>query len=63
MSEADRRRDTPTVDRCIRNRFSIWPVEGGGYGIGFIYHGATGYSDAEYAEHEHQAASFPAGTR
>ena len=32
------------------NRISIWPVEVGGYGIDFTYHGATGYRDAEAAE-------------
>jgi len=33
------------------NRISIWPVEPHGFGIDFTYHGATGYSDAEHAEH------------
>jgi hypothetical protein len=32
------------------NRVSIWPVEVGGYGIDFTYHGAAGYRDAEAAE-------------
>jgi hypothetical protein len=32
------------------DRVSIWPVEVGGYGIDFTYHGATGYRDAEAAE-------------
>lgn len=32
------------------NRVSIWPVEVGGYGIDFTYHGPTGYSAAEAAE-------------
>jgi hypothetical protein len=32
------------------NRVAIWPVETGGYGIDFTYHGATGYQDAEAAE-------------
>jgi hypothetical protein len=32
------------------NRVSIWPVEIGGYGIDFTYHGATGYSSAEAAD-------------
>jgi hypothetical protein len=32
------------------NRVAIWPVEVGGYGIDFTYHGATGYRDAEAAD-------------
>jgi hypothetical protein len=32
------------------NRVCIWPVETGGYGIDFTYHGATGFTDAEFAE-------------
>jgi hypothetical protein len=32
------------------NRVAIWPVERGGYGIDFTYHGATGYTSAEAAE-------------
>lgn len=32
------------------NRVSIWPVEVGGYGIDFTYHGPTGYTAAEAAE-------------
>lgn len=38
-------------ERSLRpDRISIWPVENGGYGIDFTYHGATGYADAERAE-------------
>lgn len=40
------------------NRVSIWPVERGGYGIDFTYHGATGYVDAETAEQMLQAAGL-----
>ena len=37
--------------RSLRpSRVSIWPVETGGYGIDFTYHGATGYTDAEAAQ-------------
>jgi hypothetical protein len=32
------------------NRVAIWPVEVGGYGIDFTYHGATGYTAAEAAD-------------
>jgi hypothetical protein len=32
------------------NRVAIWPVELGGYGIDFTYHGSTGYTAAESAE-------------
>jgi hypothetical protein len=39
------------VNRSLHpNRVAIWPVEVGGYGIDFTYHGATGYTDAEAAE-------------
>jgi hypothetical protein len=40
------------------NRISIWPVEHGGYGIDFTYHGATGYTDAETAEQMLQASGL-----
>ena len=45
------------------NRISIWPVEVGGYGIDFTYHGATGYMDAETAEEMLQAAGFTTSFR
>jgi hypothetical protein len=32
------------------NRVSIWPVEPGGYGIDFTYHGAIGFTSAEQAD-------------
>jgi hypothetical protein len=36
--------------RSLRpSRVSIWPVESGGYGVDFTYHGTTGYKDAETA--------------
>jgi hypothetical protein len=41
------------------SRVSIWPVETGGYGIDFTYHGATGYKDAEFAESVLQAGGLP----
>jgi hypothetical protein len=40
------------------SRISIWPVEGGSYGIDFTYHGASGYLDAEAAERQLQAAGL-----
>jgi hypothetical protein len=44
---------------CLHpNRVSIWPVEGGTYGIDFTYHGATGYADAEAAERVLQAGGL-----
>jgi hypothetical protein len=46
-------------EACLHpNRVSIWPVELGGYGIDFTYHGATGYLDAENAEHLLQAGGL-----
>jgi hypothetical protein len=31
------------------NRVSIWPIDDERFGVDFTYHGATGYSDAEFA--------------
>jgi hypothetical protein len=45
------------------NRISIWPVEVGGYGIDFTYHGATGYTYAETAEEMLQAAGITTSFR
>jgi hypothetical protein len=45
------------------NRVSIWPVEGGSYGIDFTYHGATGYTDAEAAERQLQDAGLTTSFR
>lgn len=45
------------------NRVSIWPVERGGYGIDFFYHGATGYADGETAERMLQAAGLTTSFR
>ena len=57
-------RSRPEVGHSLRpNRISIWPVERGGYGIDFTYHGATGYSDAETAEQMLQAAGLTTSFR
>lgn len=41
------RRDASLHKRDVHpNRVAIWPVEVGGYGIDFTYHGAIGYIDA-----------------
>jgi len=45
------------------DRISIWPVEVGGYGIDFTYHGATGYTDARAAEQMLQAAGLTTSFR
>jgi hypothetical protein len=42
------------------NRVSIWPVERGGYGIDFTYHGATGYLNDRYRPPAATAAPMPA---
>ena len=43
--------EEPEPGRSLHpSRIAIWPVEVGGYGIDFTYHGATGYRDAEAAE-------------
>jgi hypothetical protein len=44
------RKDGMGEGRSLRpSRVSIWPVESGGYGVDFTYHGATGFKDAETA--------------
>ena len=49
----------PEDGRSLRpNRVSIWPVERGGYGVDFTYHGATGYTDAETAQQMLHAAGL-----
>jgi hypothetical protein len=54
----------PAGGRCLHpSRVSIWPVETGGYGIDFTYHGATGYSDAEAAERVLQAGGLKTSFR
>ncbi len=45
------------------NRISIWPVEIGGFGIDFTYHGATGYTDAEVAQQMLHAAGLTTSFR
>jgi hypothetical protein len=55
---------TPAAGRSLHpSRVSIWPVEGGGYGIDFTYHGATGYIDAESAERQLQGAGLATSFR
>ena len=51
-------RDRATGRGLHPNRVSIWPVETGGFGIDFTYHGATGYTDAEFAEQVLQAGGL-----
>jgi hypothetical protein len=54
----------PGPGRSLKpNRISIWPVERGGYGIDFTYHGATGYTDAETAEQMLQASGLTTSFR
>jgi hypothetical protein len=44
-------RQDPGEGRSLRpSRISIWPLETGGYGVDFTYHGATGFRDAEMAQ-------------
>jgi hypothetical protein len=38
-------RDVPETHRSLHpSRVAIWPVETGGYGIDFTYHGATDWA-------------------
>jgi hypothetical protein len=55
---------TQLATRSLKpNRVCIWPVETGGYGIDFTYHGATGFTDAEFAEQALQAGGLKTSFR
>jgi hypothetical protein len=45
------------------DRLSVWPVEGGRYGIDAHYHGSTGLLRAERQEHRLAAAGLSASVR
>lgn len=45
------------------DRLSIWPVEGGRYGLDATYHGATGFERAEAQRQHLQAANLSASVR
>lgn len=45
------------------DRLSVWPVEGGRYGLDATYHGATGFERAEAQRRNLQAANLSASVR
>jgi hypothetical protein len=45
------------------DRLSVWPVEGGRYGLDATYHGATGFERAEAQRLRLQAANLPTSVR
>jgi hypothetical protein len=45
------------------DRLSVWPVEGGRYGLDAGYHGATGFERAEAQRRYLQAANLSASVR
>jgi hypothetical protein len=45
------------------DRLSVWPVEGGRYGLDATYHGATGFERAEAQRQRLEAANLPASVR
>ena len=45
------------------DRLSVWPVEGGRYGLDATYHGATGFERAEAQRQHLQAANLSASVR
>lgn len=45
------------------DRLSIWPVEGGRYGLDATYHGATGFERAEAQRQHLQAEGLRASIR
>lgn len=52
-----------TGPRLAPDRLSIWPVEGGRYGLDATYHGATGFERAEAQRRHLQAANLSASVR
>ena len=45
------------------DRLSVWPVEGGRYGLDATYHGATGFERAEAQQQRLQATNLAASVR
>jgi hypothetical protein len=45
------------------DRLSVWPVEGGRYGLDATYHGATGFKRAEAQRQRFQTANLRATVR
>jgi len=45
------------------DRLSVWPVEGGRYGLDATYHGATGFERAEAQRQRLQATNLSASVR
>jgi hypothetical protein len=45
------------------DRMSVWPIEGGRYGVDATYHGATGFDRAEAQRQRLEAASLSASVR
>lgn len=45
------------------DRMSVWPVEGGRYGVDGTYQGATGFERAEAQRQRLEAAHLPASVR
>jgi hypothetical protein len=45
------------------DRLSVWPMEGGRYGVDATYHGATGFKRAEAQRQRLQAANLRASVR
>jgi hypothetical protein len=45
------------------DRLSVWPVEGGSYGLDATYHGATGFERAEDQRQRLEAANLSASVR
>jgi hypothetical protein len=45
------------------DRLSVWPVEGGRYGLDATYHGTTGFERAEAQRQHLQVANLTASVR
>ena len=45
------------------DRMSVWPVEGGRYGVDVTYHGATGFERAEAQQQRLEVANLSASVR
>ena len=52
-----------TSPSAAPDRLSVWPVEGGRYGVDATYHGVTGFERAEAQRLHLQAANLTATVR
>ena len=62
--DGDRRADPGRTSKtCVLDRLSVWPLEGGQYGIGAQYHWATGRTRADWQSQRPAESGMQAGVR